>query len=1538
MNTIKVNSITRLLIITLLFGIYANVFASETNYIITERFGGTAPGLDHEGVLQCAWFGYYAGDGHPDSNILYHQNDKPYDLAQGLARRNAVYFDIQAIPENTRIIKAEYVMPVDGNHWVFGTSAFSDGISIYQILDPSGTGMWNPENIGTRSKNDDTPWTTDGTFANCVHPEPVQTIYGVGRGKKQLYRFDMTDLVQLWVNQPETNMGVTFDKTVPSDQMEDPYMRPFLEITYETDTAIYQEQAHRLSVFHRSGQTFITWKEIPYDGIFYDMRYHVYRAAFPINNENLLDAELIADVNQNSSYNARRSEVLKADYNYIIHDDGEELSDDTGLFVYTVKNEGEFYYAVTSVMEGNENRTDFSFENALQEAISESIDLPSAVRQRLTDDNGKKVQEYVHWADHTMSYKVGHGFNFMINIDDNFDTEVPSAVEIMLGGRSTNYYNGWANNKMITIVPDDYMPPTKNMPYDGYQYDSLQTWWSGCRNNYKTQEKGGIFIPYTQNRIMYYIDFVKKQHLVDENRIYVRGGSMGGTGAMNFGLKHPEIFASVHSAVGCPNWALNIHGVDENYQVTNEGWRNEGRRLWGNPEDDIRLADGTPVWLWMNSGWYALNHMNNEMPFLSMTNGKRDGSIQHFPLPQFYKDMKDAKRAFNANIFDGGHSGYDSVFASLFGTIVKNESVPAFNHLSIDANPGQIHTETGMATVLDFSTSPHIFDGDASGVINGYRMLEWSRKLYGFDDSDIDDMVDAPDRYELAMRLNENSPSLEATADITPRKLQAFSVIPGKMYFWENKRLESGEIIQSGTSTADDYSLVTIPGFIIEKSVLGNKLIISPADENENYPPVFAEISDQYISNSQTLMFDISATDVNNDPLSFSVINLPSSAQFNEISQIFTWTPSDADGGIYTVTFNVSDGNLSDNETITIFVDMSAPVLSLDTVPYTQTTDAKINLSGEINDDTEIEKIAYTIEIDNHEPISGQGVIINNQWQISDVYLNEGKNRITITAWDIFEKSDEIQFEITRLPGEYVDVHVSTREELVEAVRNLSSNTRVVIADGTYVLNQTLVVGQNWNENEMPLTHVIFQSESGNRDAVVLTRAVANDVSDNANNLFLIRHVVDFTIKDMTIKNAFHHCIQIQGEQGAESPSLINLHLVDAGEQFIKVSWNSEINRGCDFGIVENCLIEYTDHARIHPYLNSYYTDGIDVLGGTAWIIRNNIFKNIRAPKNSGMLAGAAVLMWHQSKDTILEQNHFIECDMGVQFGNPSGDQDDHVGGIIRNNVFFRKGSGDVAISLNRACNVKVYHNTVIHHETFPWTIEYRYTNTLGKNSGDIRYNLTDGPIMERNGSFAYLTGNITNALHEWFVDAENGNLHLSMHASPVIDQALPLAEVKNDIDNEHRDTTPDIGADERSSTPPITGAISGTIFTNIAGHEHLAVINGTVSIVDTEGNSYSTSTNENGAFMFTDLPPSDYVLQVKSHGFINEYKHVSVTAGQTSWPEFSALQTGSYSQEDLDIAIEEALRKWDIGADGKVGLPEAIGALKAVSRFSISD
>jgi hypothetical protein len=802
---------------------------------LTERFGGSASTLDHQDVMKDTWFSIYS----PSSGeVLYHDYGKPYDVAEGMARRNAVYIDVSSIPQGTHIFKARFVIQIEPDY-PLSYNSYADGLSLYKITDPSGTGLWVEDDLNVSYKNRtlQLPWTDQGgSFADVIDPNPIDTVYGTMQ-KKSFYFFDVTDLVQTWVNHPQENVGVTFDGTIPSDEKENPELRPYLEITYEAINTDRPSQPSNFNVFHRSGQNFMTWTEIDYDGYFYNMYYRIYRHTSPINNENLNDAELVGKVHQLSSYNAGRTEARKradssytTQHNYIINEGEDELSDDTGLFVYNVPQEGNYYYAVTSVVEGNENRTDFSEENSLNAPITDAPGFPEAILQGSTTHNGTIVQEFVHFTTASMNYRKGHGFNFMMNVSGSYSSENPTFLEVGLGGRSTRYYGTDSSNGGIYIQPDTYMPPTENAPWDGYEYDPLQTWWSGCSNTYKTQKgiKNGVFVPYTENRILYYIEFAKTKYNIDENRIYLRGGSMGGTGTMSLGLKHPEVFASLSATVGCPNWKYNIDAVDENYVVIDEGWRLNGNALWGTLEDNLLHENGTPIWDWMNAGWYAMNNIEKEMPFIEMNNGKKDDSVRHYAIPQFYEDMKNSKHGFAARFYDGGHSGYGSIFTPRFATFVKNESFPALRNVSIDDNVGAIHEPTGIAIVTDFESALQIFDGDIEGTINGYYDIEWSRKLKEFDNvSDVDDMIDLNDRYEIALRLEGISDHNTATMDITPRRLQHFDVTPGQTYYWENKQLSTGNIVQSGTIIADEYGLITVPGFSIEKSTWGNKLIIT---------------------------------------------------------------------------------------------------------------------------------------------------------------------------------------------------------------------------------------------------------------------------------------------------------------------------------------------------------------------------------------------------------------------------------------------------------------------------------------------------------------------------------------------------------------------------------------------------------------------------------------------------------------------------------------------------------------------------------------
>ncbi|MDJ0496722.1 MAG: right-handed parallel beta-helix repeat-containing protein, partial [Acidimicrobiia bacterium] len=280
------------------------------------------------------------------------------------------------------------------------------------------------------------------------------------------------------------------------------------------------------------------------------------------------------------------------------------------------------------------------------------------------------------------------------------------------------------------------------------------------------------------------------------------------------------------------------------------------------------------------------------------------------------------------------------------------------------------------------------------------------------------------------------------------------------------------------------------------------------------------------------------------------------------------------------------------------------------------------------------------------------------------------------------------------------------------------------------------------------------------------------------------------------------HLIQIHGEDDADGVHLYNLHLVDAGEQFVKGSTAGSPGPYADDGIVECSLFEYSDRAR------SWYTNGVDVLAGSGWVIRDNTFRNIRAP--AGQLAGPAVLMWRNSLDTVVERNLFIECDRGIALGLSTPDDNsrdgedtyDHQGGIIRNNMIYRAGPGDVGITVNYARDVEISHNTVVLNGTFPWgAIEYRF----GSTSATIANNLTDAPIWQRNGATATLHSNLTNAGSSWFVDAAAGDLHLASSAA-AINAAAAWPSVIDDFDGHSRPVGQgaDVGADEWNSSGPI--------------------------------------------------------------------------------------------------------------------------------------
>jgi hypothetical protein len=371
-------------------------------------------------------------------------------------------------------------------------------------------------------------------------------------------------------------------------------------------------------------------------------------------------------------------------------------------------------------------------------------------------------------------------------------------------------------------------------------------------------------------------------------------------------------------------------------------------------------------------------------------------------------------------------------------------------------------------------------------------------------------------------------------------------------------------------------------------------------------------------------------------------------------------------------------------------------------------------------------------------------------------------------------------------------VTVSTESALQAAVNSITSGTTILVQPGTYNLTSTLWLNRN-------VENVAIRGSTNSCDDVLLIgRGMSNASYGNVPHGIWIGNARNVLVANLTIRDVYYHPIQLDPNAGAQAPRIYNVRLVDAGEQFVKSSARTSGASGVNNGIVEYSIMEYTTTAR------SNYTNGVDVHQGASWIVRHNLFRNIRAP--AGQLAGPAVLMWNGSRDSIIENNLFLNVQYGIALGLNGSKADDHVGGIVRNNFFHRNGSqsGDVGITINNSANTKVLHNTVIVNGTYSNGIEYRFPATTGV---EIRYNLMDAGVQQRDGATGTVSNNVTHAQPSWFVNAAAGDLHLVAIATAAIDKAAAHPSAPTDYDAETRPqgTAPDIGADEFSlgSQPP---------------------------------------------------------------------------------------------------------------------------------------
>jgi hypothetical protein len=383
-------------------------------------------------------------------------------------------------------------------------------------------------------------------------------------------------------------------------------------------------------------------------------------------------------------------------------------------------------------------------------------------------------------------------------------------------------------------------------------------------------------------------------------------------------------------------------------------------------------------------------------------------------------------------------------------------------------------------------------------------------------------------------------------------------------------------------------------------------------------------------------------------------------------------------------------------------------------------------------------------------------------------------------------------------PAVFSIVHVDTAQELANACWNLVSNRAILIAPGTYDLASVdfpngvdgrLTVGRF---GAPPISNVQIRGTTGDpADVVILGAGMLAPVVPFGFQIFTATDVV---IADLSIGNVYYHAIAIQGDQGAERVRLHHVRTFDAGQQIVKAA-----GAGADDVTIEWSEIFYTAGAIEHPEGSppgSCYTNGIDALGVSGWIIRDNFIHDIWCQNDA--LAGPAILVWQGSSGTVVERNLLLDCARGPHLGLGPGD---HSGGIVRNNFIRWDPAAPYAVDVGIytvSPGSQVLHNTVLTRGNYPNAIEVRYASTTGV---AVRGNLLDAAVAARDGATPATSNNLTSALPTWFANESAGDLHLTALAAPAINQVTALANAADDFDAWLRPTAggaADVGAAER--------------------------------------------------------------------------------------------------------------------------------------------
>ena len=377
---------------------------------------------------------------------------------------------------------------------------------------------------------------------------------------------------------------------------------------------------------------------------------------------------------------------------------------------------------------------------AVTATFAQEAEWPPA-KQKASEFNGRKLETYRHGSRAAWGYAEPQRDTFLVLHPAKAREKAPLYVVLHSAGHDVHSClacTSKVGNHDIYHAPKDFFALYLDCRAN------KGDWWWGI-NKYPGSE-----VCPTEKRVVDTVKWVVKQYGLDENRVYLCGNSMGGSGTLGIGVRHGDIFAAIKANV--PAEVKHVSG-----------------RMYFPPQKlpaKVALPDPPIVvdYSAPNDGW-----SRGHDAFVAAMSERK------YPLILYWGPFGHANNHANIKKVNDLIDSFDWL------GVKKNESYPVFANASTD----------------DPLPWPKKLDDKKAGQINAF--FRWKN------------VRDTPESLETSLFLVKASEiktrftvPTESIADVSLRRLQKLKIASGETVRW-TFGASKGEV------RADERGCITIP-------------------------------------------------------------------------------------------------------------------------------------------------------------------------------------------------------------------------------------------------------------------------------------------------------------------------------------------------------------------------------------------------------------------------------------------------------------------------------------------------------------------------------------------------------------------------------------------------------------------------------------------------------------------------------------------------------------------------------------------------------